>query len=100
MAEPIKKGDDPVIAAAKEQADARVSAADAAGDTAHELAELAGTPMVAINRATEDVLGRKLPDDPDKARAQQREAQAIRQSHVEVDVARVQRGLPPKYATE
>jgi hypothetical protein len=48
--------------------------------------------------ATHDVIGRKLSDDPDKRRAQQREATAIRQGRVEEDVARVNRGLAPKWA--
>lgn len=91
---------DPVVEAAKEQAAERVSAAEAAADAARELAELAGKPMAALNRPTEDVLGNKLPDDPDEARQQQREAVAIRQQRVEVDVARAQRGLAPKYATK
>jgi len=85
---------------AKTQAKANAKAADLAADTARELAELAGTPMAAINRPTEDALGRELPDDVDAARIQQREAVAIREQRVAVDVARVQRGLSPKYATE
>lgn len=86
--------------AAREQAAARVDGAEAAADAARELAELAGKPMAALNRPTEDVLGNKLPDDPDEARAQQRQAHLIREQRVAVDVARVQRGLAPKYATE
>jgi len=89
---------DPIVKEAKAQAEAKVAAADAAADTARELAELAGKPMVALNRPAQDVIGRDLPDDVDEARAQQREAVAIRQGRVEVDVARTQRGLPTKYA--
>lgn len=89
---------DPAVAAARDQANAKLSAAEAAADTARELAELAGTPMAPLNRPTEDVLGRELPKDPDEARIQQREAHAIRDQRVAVDTARVQRGLEPKYA--
>jgi hypothetical protein len=91
---------DPIVQEAKTQAKAKVTAADAAADTARELAKLAGTPMTAINPPTEDVLGRALPDDPDERRIQQVEAHAIRDQRVAVDVARTQRGLPTKYATE
>jgi hypothetical protein len=91
---------DPILAEAKAQADAKATAADLAADAAHELAELASKPMVALNRPTEDALGRDLPDDTDAARAQQREAIIIRDQRVAVDVARTQRGLAPKYATK
>lgn len=64
------------------------------------LAELADVPMAALNAPTHDVIGRELPADSDKARAQAREAIQIRDKRVAVDVARTQRGLQPKYATE
>lgn len=91
---------DDVTKDAQDQANAKATSSKLAADTAAELAELAGTPMAALNRPVEDVLGRKLAKDPDKARAQQREAIAIRDQRVAIDVARTQRGLPTKYATE
>lgn len=92
--------EDPIVAEAKTQAKAKATSADLAADTARELASLAGKPMVALNRPVEDVIGRKLPKDPEEARIQEREAIAIRDQRVAVDTARTQRGLPPKYATE
>jgi hypothetical protein len=89
-----------VVEQAKEQAEAKASSADLAADAAHELLSLAGVPMAPLNAPTQDVLGRDLPADIDKARTQQREAAAIRDTRVQVDVARAQRGLPPKYATK
>lgn len=92
------KDTDPVVQDAQHQADARLAAIEAQADAARELAELADQPMAPLNRPTEDVLGRKLPADPDEARIQQRAAHAERDMRVAVDTARVQRGLDPKYA--
>lgn len=89
---------DPIVEAAKDQARVRLNAAEAAADAARELASVSALPMAALNRPTEDVLGNALPDDDAEARIQQREAIAIRATRVDVDVARVQRGLPPLYA--
>jgi hypothetical protein len=91
---------DPIVKAAKAQAQEEATAADVAADTARELLELASVPMKSLTRPAQDVLGRDLPEDDDEARAQQREAALIREQRIAIDVARTQRGLPTKYAAE
>lgn len=88
-------------ARAREQAEAGADAANAEADALEARAKIvARRDPVAINRATEDALGRKLPKDPDEARAMQREAVAEKQRRVLEDTDRVNHGLEPKYATE
>ncbi len=72
------------------------SAADKAA--AKELADAKARGPVALNRATHDAIGRKLPDDPDKSRAQAREAVNIREARIREDVDRVNHGLAPRWA--
>lgn len=79
-----------IAASLKAQAEAREA-----------MAKIETHPPVPLGRPAEDVIGRELDwSDIDKARAQQREATAIRDARVQEDVARVNRGLAPKYATK
>lgn len=89
-----------VRAKAVDVAEVREDTAKLAADAAGELAKLAELPMRPLNEPAQDALGRPLVGELDERRQQQRAAVAIRQQRVEIDVARVQRGLAPKYATE
>lgn len=69
--------------------------------TPAQLAKLRERPMASLSgQPATDVIGRDLDwSDPDKARAQQREAVEVRDARVKEDTERLHRGLPPKFNT-